>query len=75
MPEAAAIVYSPIEAERFKAFKVKDARVMEVQKCNKSGFHEHKDKFGQQAWEECRHVQYINGVSNGVKTQIVELRK
>ena len=43
LPEAVAIVYSPIEREMFKTFRVKDSRVSEIQKCKLSGFHEHKD--------------------------------
>lgn len=61
MPEAVAIVYSPIEKERYKAFRVKDTRKDEIQKCEKSGFHEHKDAMGRFAWEECQHIVYING--------------
>jgi hypothetical protein len=75
MPEAVAIVYSPIEAERFKAFRVKDTRTMEIQKCSKSGFHEHKDAKGQPAWEVCRHIEYINGRSNGIDIQTLDLSK
>lgn len=41
-----AIVFSPIEKELFKAFRVKDSRVNEIQKCKKTGFHEHKDANG-----------------------------
>jgi hypothetical protein len=43
LPEAVAIVYSPIEQSRYKAFRVKDARMSEVMKCDAAGFHEHKD--------------------------------
>ena len=43
MPEAVAIVYSPKERERYKAFKVKEVRVGEIMRCKQSGFHEHKD--------------------------------
>ena len=61
MPEAVAIVYSPIEKDRYKSFRVKDTRVNEIQKCNKSNFHEHKDSAGQFAWEECSHIKYFSG--------------
>lgn len=53
MPEAVAIVYSPIERDLYKAFRVKDARVSEIQKCKRSGFHEHKDANGIPAYEVC----------------------
>ena len=43
MPEAVAIVYSPIETSIFKAFRVKENRINEVKSCKKTGFHEHKD--------------------------------
>jgi hypothetical protein len=43
MPEAVAIVYSPIEKAEYKAFRVKDASVNEISKCKLSGFHEHKN--------------------------------
>jgi hypothetical protein len=51
LPEAVAIVYSPIEQERFKAFRVKDERVTEIKKCSKTNFHEHKDNMGRFAFE------------------------
>lgn len=59
--EAVAIVYSPIKAEKFKSFRVKDSRVDEIRKCKKSGFHEHKDQNGLFAWEECSHIQIVKG--------------
>lgn len=46
LPEAIAIVYSPIKQEQYKIFRIKDSRVPEIQKCNKKGFHEHKDGYG-----------------------------
>ena len=30
MPEAVAIVYSPIEAAKYKTFRVKDSRISEI---------------------------------------------
>jgi hypothetical protein len=56
MPEAVAIVYSPIEKQRYKAFRVKDNRIPEVQRCNIKQFHEHKDSAGLFAWEVCQHI-------------------
>lgn len=61
LPEAVAIVYSPIEAARYKAFRVRDSRVAEIQKCTTKGFHEHKNPSGQEAYEECKHIQYVEG--------------
>jgi proteasome lid subunit RPN8/RPN11 len=43
LKEAIAIVYSPIEQARYKAFRVKDTRMGEVMKCKAEKFHEHKD--------------------------------
>jgi hypothetical protein len=59
MPEAVAIVYSPIESIPYKAFRVKEKRMSEIQKCDTKGFHEHKDSQGLQAWEECSHLQWV----------------
>lgn len=56
MPEAVAIVYSPIEQVPYKAFRVKEGRMGEIQGCTAKGFHEHKDPKGQAAWEECSHI-------------------
>jgi hypothetical protein len=75
MPEAVAIVYSPLEKERYKAFRVKNERVGEIAKCEAKGFHEHKDTTGRFAWEECQHIVYVNGADNGIKSKTIELRK
>ncbi len=61
MPEAVAIVYSPIERPNYKAFRVKDSRSNEIMNCNKTGFHEHKDANNMFAFEVCSHIEYING--------------
>ena len=74
LPEAVAIVYSPIEREMFKTFRVKDSRVSEIQKCKLSGFHEHKDPYGQPAFEVCSHIKYIRGAENGIRVKTVDLR-
>lgn len=44
LAESIAIVYSPIEQERFKTFRVKNSRSSEIAKCKQKGFHEHKDQ-------------------------------
>jgi hypothetical protein len=59
LPEAVAIVYSPIERAQYKAFRVKNSRVSEIKKCKVKGFHEHKDEQGLPAYEECAHVTYM----------------
>lgn len=74
MPEAVAIVYSPIEREIFKTFRVKDSRIPEIQKCKKTGFHEHKDANGLPAYEECSHIKYIRGAENNIKIKTIDLR-
>lgn len=74
LPEAVAIVYSPIEQEKFKAFRVKDERVSEISKCSKSGFHEHKDNMGRFAFEQCQHLVYVSGSQYGIKVKTVDLR-
>eukprot|EP00347_Sterkiella_histriomuscorum_P022455 403338424 len=74
MPEAVAIVYSPIESARYKTFRVKDSRVNEIQKCKLSGFHEHKDPTGLPAYEECKHIVYIRASENNVKVKTLDLR-
>lgn len=74
LPEAVAIVYSPIERDIFKAFKVKDSRIYEIQKCKSSGFHEHKDAAGLPAFEICQHIKYIKGADSGVRVKTLDLR-
>ena len=62
LPEAVAIVYSPIVREPgYNAFRVKNSQVNNIAKCNKPGFHEHKDSNGTPAWEQCRHINYVSG--------------
>lgn len=75
MPEAVAIVYSPIERDQFKAFRVKNERVREISSCDAKGFHEHKDSAGLFAWEECPHIEYVSATVNGIKVKTIELRK
>lgn len=74
LTEAVAIVYSPIEREMFKAYRVKDSRISEIQKCRKTGFHDHKDAYGMPAYEECSHIKYIRGAENNIKIKTIDLR-
>jgi hypothetical protein len=74
LAEAVAIVYSPIEEAQYKAFRIKNSRIAEIQKCKMSGFHEHKDAYGLFAFEECRHLEYVNGRANNIITNVVDLR-
>jgi len=74
LSEAIAIVYSPITREKYKVFRVKDSRVREIQGCSKSGFHEHKDQYGQPAFEECSHAHIFRGKDNGTVTRTIDLR-
>lgn len=74
MPEAVAIVYSPIEKELYKAFRVKENRIGEILKCSKTGFHEHKDEFGQFAWEQCSHIEYVYGSQRGISVKTIDFR-
>jgi len=74
MPEAVAIVYSPIESAIFRAFRVKDDRVGEIKSCKKSGFHEHNDANNFPAFEVCSHIKYIKGAESGVRVKTIDLR-
>lgn len=74
MPEAVAIVYSPIESAIYKAFRVKDARVSEIKSCKMTGFHEHKDACNLPAFEVCSHIKYIKGAESGVRVKTIDLR-
>ena len=57
LPESVAIVYSPIVAlPGYQAFRVKDSMVEEVTKCSLDGFHRHKTRDGQDAFELCKHL-------------------
>ena len=69
-----AIVFSPIEQARYKAFKVKDSRLSEIAKCKKSGFHEHKDQYGMAAYEVCQHLKYVNAAEHNIKVSTIDLR-
>ena len=72
LPEAVAIVYSPIVAQPgYQTFRVKDSQLNAVGNCKKTGFHEHKDAQGRPAWEVCRHINYVSGGS----VRILDLRK
>ena len=62
LPEAIAIVYSPIvQAPYYNAFRVKDSQINTIANCRQTGFHEHKDANRQPAWEQCRHINYVSG--------------
>lgn len=57
LPEAIAIVYSPIvAAPGYKTFRVKDSETGVISKCKQTGFHKHVDINGLPAYEECTHV-------------------
>lgn len=72
LPEAIAIVYSPIVASpHYNAFRVKDSQVNTIAKCSLPGFHEHKDRDGTPAWEQCRHINYVSGYP----VRVLDLRK
>ena len=72
LSEAIAIVYSPIDKSGpYKSFRVKDAEIPAISKCKGTGFHEHKDAYGQPSWEVCSHVQYVN---SGYKIKLIDLR-
>lgn len=75
MPEAVAIVYSPIESIPYKAFRVKETRLSEIMKCDAKGFHEHRDLSGQFAWELCSHLTYVRAAQSNIKVKTIELRK
>ena len=64
LPEAVAVVYSPIEADpSFKAFRVKDSKLEALRNCKLTGFHQHPGESASRPfWEECRHVLFVDGL-------------
>lgn len=47
LPEAVAIVYSPIVAQPgYEAFRIKNSSVNSIANCKLTGFHEHKEANG-----------------------------
>lgn len=72
LSEAIAIVYSPIVGNPpYRAFRVKDRQINNVLNCNQKGFHEHYDNDGSPAWEECRHVEYLQ---DNTPVKVIDLR-
>ena len=63
LPEAIAIVYSPIESDpSFKAFRVKDSKLEALKNCRLTGFHLHPgESESRPFWEECSHVEFVDG--------------
>jgi len=67
LPEAIAIVYSPIvPPPGYKTFRVKDSQCSAISSCKQTGFHKHLDSSGQQAFEECKHVLYVEASKNNI---------
>lgn len=73
LPEALAIVFSPITAEKYKIFRVKDTKMEEIKKCNLESFHEHPDEDGSPAFEECHHSRVVKGKDHGIKMKVIDL--
>ena len=73
LPEAVAVVYSPITEALYRIFRIKESGIDELLRCEKGGFHPHGYKESP-LFEECSHVEVISGEANGVLTETVDLR-
>jgi len=72
LPEAIAIVYSPIVPQPgYQTFRVKNSQLSAISGCNKTGFHEHKDADRSPSYEVCRHINYVSGWP----VRVLDLRK
>lgn len=70
--EAIAIVYSPIVPQPgYKTFRVKESEYGTIGKCRATGFHKHVTTNNQPAFEECTHVNYVQGMN----VKVVDLRR
>jgi hypothetical protein len=79
LPEALAIVYSPIsKVSQTKAYRLRDDSVAEIRTCNKRGFHEHlieKNRLERYLpYHESQHVRYITAQDYGIPVEIIDLR-
>lgn len=73
LPEAIAIVYSPIAAKPgFYSLRVKDSQMENIKNCKMTGFHEHLDNQGGFCWEKCKHVTYL--AQGSVPIKVLDLR-
>lgn len=72
LPEAIAVVISPMFTPNFGIFRVSDPPGMQIiQNCNQRGFHQHADTYGKSLYSLCDHVDLVWG-SN--KFNVVDLR-
>ena len=79
LPEALAIVYSPIsKLSQTKAFRLRDDSVADIQTCKQGGFHEHIIENNplerHLPYHECQHIKYIKAQDYGISVEIIDLR-
>jgi STAM-binding protein len=79
LPEALAIVYSPIsKLSQTKAFRLRDDSVADIQTCKQGGFHEHiienNSLERHLPYQECQHIKYIKAQDYGISVEIIDLR-
>lgn len=73
LPEAIAVVISPMFTPNFGLFRVSDPPGMQIiQNCNQRGFHQHADTLGKTLYTLCDHVDLVWGQTNNFK--VVDLR-
>jgi len=72
LPEAIAVVISPMYTPNFGIFRVSDPPGMQIiQKCNLRGFHQHADSYGKTLYSLCDHVDLVWKSKN---FKVVDLR-
>lgn len=72
LPEAIAVVMSPMFTPNFGIFRVSDPPGMGIiQNCNQRGFHQHADSRGKTLYTLCDHVDLVWGSNN---FKVVDLR-
>jgi len=65
LPEAIAVVISPMRSPNFGIFRVSDPPGMQIiQKCDQRGFHQHADTYGKSLYTLCDHVELVWGNKN-----------
>ena len=79
LPEALAIVYSPISKySQTKAYRLRDDSVSEIKTCQKEGFHEHVIENNRLErylpYHECQHVRYVKAQDYGIPIEMIDLR-